>query len=287
MKRLLNAIIPAFFLLAAVLVCPGCGDTTTDEQEMRQMLEEAASASMNAKTYTARMSMNMEMDVTDETDNVKIDVLFNLDGTFDNANDKTYINVDGYMDMGLLGGKQELIGQVYIIDDYAYMKFQTAEAGDDWIKVSKNDENLDLFNIQMLQQEFEMLESPDNVEFIEYEEIDGKECAVIDLIPNDEYLREYASQQVNMSIELENLDDITGIYESMNYRIWIETDSNYVRKITMDVRIKFTEEQIELMEDFSGEIAAYVTGILSFSGYNTPVSIIIPEEAERAIDMTY
>ncbi|OGO30972.1 MAG: hypothetical protein A2Z29_01100 [Chloroflexi bacterium RBG_16_56_11] len=283
-----------------LLFIAGCGPqetaqpaaTTTNEppqeltqQELEQIVAESVKATMNANTYKVDMSMSGKF-TADSTQSG--DMSMTAKATFDVLQKKMLMSMEMSIDSGTSGGKQEVNGDIYLFTDYMYIKANMPDSGEQWIKVPVTDEILETFSANIMQEELKALELPDKLKFLRYEDFDGSECYVIGFTPNKDYLREYASRQQASDVEIDwdKLAEISDIYKELEYTAWIARDTKFVKKIAFNAVLELSSDFARSSNVDFETFTMDAAGNLELFEYNMPVSIVLPEEAAGAMELS-
>lgn len=236
---------------------------------------------MDADTYKVSMSLSAEMLV--DRSILSWDMFMNAQAVFDVPNQQMQMSID------ISTNTEDMNVEFYLFPDYVYLRERTLGLDEEWLKMPVNEELLDSINVDTFQEEMRALDSPSKVKFLKQDELDGSECYVIEYIPNKDYLREYASKQqdADFEIDLDKIEDIFDLYKKIEYTAWIDKENILVRKMDTEAELEFTNDFARFTNINFKNISMDFTGEITIYDYNEPVSIILPEEAENAIDMTY
>ena len=126
------------------------------------------------------------------------------------------------------------------------------------------------------------------INFIGSEKIQGIDCYVFELTPDMDQLWQIALQQAALGGE-EVLPDVPeeflqDIFRSFSIKQWIAKDTYYLTKAEMDISIGLIPEALGQPEE-NGELSMNISMDVVAYDYNEPVAIVLPPEAEWAIEM--
>jgi len=255
------------------------------EQELQQIVAAAKAATMATDNYKLGIDVTSTVYGDDSSQIGMISMQFQA--IFDELENQIMMSGEtSSSEAGKDTQTQDI--ELYVLKDYVYIGATIPDAGKQWIKAPATDEILGTFDVNMMQEEMKIMDSPASVEFIEYATVRGIDCYVVKLIPNAEYLREYAQQQTTGQVEIDwsKIEDISKMYEELSYRIWIAKDSKYVHKIEIKATLALTDDFVTSGMNGLDKMTVDVNGSIEMYDYNTPVSIELPDEAENAIEIS-
>ncbi len=124
-----------------------------------------------------------------------------------------------------------------------------------------------------------------NVTLLDDAEVNGVDCYVLKIVPDEkcwEILMNQSSimEQSEMGMEMQNISDIVNqSLSNMTLTEWIAKDTMFVMKTeaAMDMTMNpDTEEEANVAMDYT----------MTFYDHNVPVTIVLPPEAESAVDIS-
>lgn len=121
------------------------------------------------------------------------------------------------------------------------------------------------------------------------EKVGGVNCYVLELTPSMEELWDIAMQQSQMAggaMPDMPMEDIEEIIDSFSVKYWVSKDNYYIMKSEMVIGMKISPEDMG-MYDAEGSVAMDMTLNILMSDYNKPVSIVLPPEAENAVEESF
>jgi len=266
--------------------------------------DEIAGLMLNASevdTYKFDMNMTMttEMLMGNET-NATEPMVMVMDGkgsgVVDNVNKSMMMIMGMCMNMsGIMGANTSentsldmpeticVETEMYVINYTMYMKMDMSAILPNlslWLKEEMTEE--DWASEDLLGQQMELLNCS-NVTLLDDEEVNGVECYVLKIVPDEKcweiIMNQSIMDQSGMGTEMQNTSDVLNqSLSNITMTEWIAKDTKFVMKsvAAMDMTMNpDTEEEAKVAMDYT----------MTFYGYNVPVTIVLPPEAEDAIDI--
>jgi len=266
--------------------------------------DEIAGLMLNASevdTYNFDMNMTMttEMLMGNET-NATEPMVMVMDGkgsgVVDNVNKSMMMIMGMCMNMsGIMGANTSentsldmpeticVETEMYVINYTMYMKMDMSAILPNlslWLKEEMTEE--DWASEDLLGQQMELLNCS-NVTLLDDEEVNGVECYVLKIVPDEKcweiIMNQSIMDQSGMGTEMQNTSDVLNqSLSNITMTEWIAKDTKFVMKsvAAMDMTMNpDTEEEAKVAMDYT----------MTFYGYNVPVTIVLPPEAEDAIDI--
>ncbi len=287
-------------MLVMVLSFTACGgdngETEEDvtEQEfptVEELIDGMNEATANVKSY--RFDMEMDMEMTGESEGEPMEVTMTMDttGAFDNENREMMMDIN--MVMGTSDDEEiEMTVAVYIIDGMMYtftdMPLMGMEAT--WMKMEMPAGTWEMMGEQVNQVE-SMIDIIDalEIEISGIEKVSGKDCYVLEVNPDPEDMWGLLAGQTIGANEIgdflgeaeEYLDEIL---KDISVKYWIDKDTYFLSKAVISMTMKITPEIMGYAEE-EGEVNMKMTMNMLTYDYNQPVSIVLPEEAKEAVEM--
>jgi hypothetical protein len=180
--------------------------------------------------------------------------------------------------------------EMYVINNTMYTKVDMSAILPNlslWLKSEMTEE--DWASEDLLGQQMELLNCS-NVTLLDDEEVKGVDCYVLKIVPDIETYWEIIMNQSIMELnpgmgaEMQNISDVLNqSISNMTMRVtmtdWIAKDTMFVMKseAAMDMTMSpDTEEEAKMAMDYT----------MTFYDYNVPVTIVLPPEAENAMDIS-
>lgn len=300
-------ILPLLLIVLLGLLVTGCGEKEAGEEtnapaaetpsaqglsqeELQQILTDSMLAVKNASTYTYTLDMNMSMEATGGSEPGKVDVTMKSSGVTDMVAKEMQMNFKISLDENTIGheeGLQNISAEMYMMSDSFYMKMDIPGMGKQWMKMPFSEELKKAYNLDMVNEQLKLFESPAQTEFVRYETFDGSECYVLKIIPNMESMKQWFDQQQMTSTAL-NWDQVTNLmdmFKELSYITWIAKDTKLMKRMSITVLMEMNAEQFGATESDFDNMSMDVDMDMIMQNYNEPVSIILPEEAANAMEM--
>ncbi|NQE52753.1 hypothetical protein C5S29_04100 [ANME-1 cluster archaeon GoMg3.2] len=276
--------------------------------------DEIAGLMLNASevdTYKFDMNMNMTTEMlmgneTNATEPMVMVMVGNGSGVVDNINKSmmmvmsTCMNMSGIMEantsVNTNGNLSENVSldmpepicmetEMYIINNTMYTKMDMSTIVQNfsfWLKSEMTEE--DWVSEDLLGQQMELL-NYSNVTLLDDEEVNGVDCYVLKIVPDTEkfweiMVNQSIMDQLGPSAEMQNTSDVLNqSLSNTTITEWIAKDTKFVMKAVaaMDMTMSpDTEEEANVAMDYT----------MTFYDYNVPVTIVLPPEAESAVDIS-
>jgi hypothetical protein len=281
-----------------VLVFPGCGGngggpegTAAGEltkQELQGLWDDSLLAVENADTYAFSMDMDIDAEVKGGPDAGNMRISMRADGVLDKADEEMQMDFDMSLEgdiEGLEGGSQEISAEMYMLDDWLYMKMKMTGMDEQWIKMPATEDMMGTFSMDMVDQQLAPLESMVDIEFVKYESVGDSQCYVLKIVPDVAGMKEWLEEQ-EMTAGTGEWDELTeDMFKELDYRLWVTKDTKQLRKLKMTMSVEMTAEQAGVSEFEFDTMTMDIELEMTMKDYNKSVSITLPDEAEDAIEM--
>jgi len=229
------------------------------------------------KTY--RFKVDVTIDVAAEAEAFEMTMVTNSIGVLDFENGK--LRVGTTMSMVMPGEDEaEMEMETYLIGDMIYMGGEVPGIGTMWMK-SEVPEGI-WERVNQVEPQVALLEVA-QVEVIGSERVGGIDCYVLEITPDMEQVWQLVMQQAEMVGEMPAFSE--EMFRSFSVKQWVEKDTYFLRKATIDVAMEFTPEAMGLSEEEGVMTMDIVMDLLAYD-YNQSVSIELPPEAEEAIEVS-
>lgn len=260
-------------LIAGIILSSGCTEELTTNEIQSRLIQ--ANSGMSSYTVDMKMNMDMIMDIgaSDEPVAIRYDITSN--GDIDRANKKMALKGTVKSE---IGGMTPLMDtETYLMDGYLYTRNQ-----DTWIKMEFDD---DTWRQQDKMGELTELIETGSIERLEDESFSGNSYYVIKMNPDlgkvaESTLNEQQPASLDKNI---NYEDIVKDYSST---IWVNKKTFIIEKSRTEIRMVMAAEDLDaddVLATKSIEIASVIE--LSISNINEALNIVLPAEAQDAIDL--
>jgi hypothetical protein len=278
---MLKKILAVILLLVMTLCLTAC-PSGTGLMPAEEIIEKAVQAMEDVRTYRFEMDMSMDMELEYEGEAYEETMTMELSGALDLENQE--MMMDMLMSMMVFGEDEEMSGEIYLIDDMMYVMAKYTDSDPMWVKVAMPEDYWEQMN--QIEPQVELLEAV-QVEVTGSENIRGVDCYALTLAPDIEQLWQLAMQQSGMAGEEMlpemDLELYRDIFKDFSMKQWIAKDTYFLAKAEMSIEIEATPEDMGYPEE-EGMMTMGITMDFLAYDYNQPVSIVLPEGAEDAIE---
>ena len=277
----------ALILSVALFGCAGeeAAQGELTQEELEQIVADAAIATEGVDTTRFDMNMLMVMDMIAEGEPVRMTIGVDGTGAVDNTGREMRMIMDMDMDIPELG-EQEMATDVYVVGGWMYMKLDVPVIGEQWMKMALTEE---IWQSQsQVDPQIELLVSAMEVRLLGSENIRGVPCYVVEIVPEMGILGNLLSQQQGMT-GMEGIDlgqlNLADLFKEMSVKVWIAEDSHFLAKSEINVLIEVSAGDVGGAEGDFEEITLDMTVGMELYDYNQGVSIELPEAALQAVEM--
>ncbi len=286
-------LIVTIMLITLIAGCAGTADTPgpasttteTEQQRLEKKLADAMTNFENLQSYTFDLVLNMDITGTGGTQPGNIVMETSSSGGI-NMDSK---QMELKMLMSMTGdvpdmeeGLQNLGLDIYLIDNWTYMRVKMAEIGEQWMKANTTNPD-EAFNINMAQKQVAVLDSPSMIEIIRTESVNGIECDVYSVTPDMASLAEWYNEQGNY--DLENNIDYADVFKDFSILCYISQETNQLKRMSIEMNMQMTGEAL----DSAAEVDNVNINILmdmNIANENGAFTVVLPPEAENAIEVS-
>jgi len=297
MKKKMKAGLVVVVAIAAVMMLSSYAAALSQDEIAGLMLN---ASEVDTYKFDMDMTMTTEMLMGNETNATEPMVMVmvgNGSGVVDNVNKSMWMAMGMCMNMsGIMGANTSentsldmpeticVETEMYLINNTMYMKMDMSAILPNltlWLKSEMTEE--DWASEDLLGQQMELLNCS-NVTLLDDAEVNGVECYVLKLVPDTEkfweiMVNQSIMDQSGMGEEMQNTSDVLNqSISNITMTEWIAKDTQFVMKSVgaMDMTMnQDTEEEAKVAMDYT----------ITFYDYNVPVTIVLPPEAEAAIDI--
>ncbi len=285
-------------VMVIVFLCSGCdavtgSGSTADEPgqlEISETITNAVAAVGEAESYKSEMTSRMVMTVTGSDANGTSDMTMNTTGTTDVVAGSCWMTYDISMSEDSVTGTepQQVSMEIFMVDSSIYMGLDIPGMGVQWMKVAATPEITDAYDIGLVNTHLDTIGAVTSVELLRYETVDGERCMVLGITPNMDDILDWAGGQMPEELQSMSPEQISGMLDELEYNVWIGTDSSLLRKLTTVFRLTVDEEAFASLGDSHGatQVVMETDITMHIFDYNVPVSIVLPEEAKGAMELS-
>ena len=272
-------------VLVMVLSFATCGEEAEEEVGLptaQEIIDGVIESFDNIRTY--QFDMNMTMDVAGEVEGEAVEHTVTMvnSGALDLDNSQMKADLSA-------GSNDEMMRlEMYIIDGVLYAMPEAPGEEPIWMREEMSVERWEITKgVSGIDNYKELLKTA-QVKVIGSEKVKGIDCYVLQLTPEIAELYQTAMDPVGgmgregmlPPIPEELLQEM---FRSFSVTQWIAKDTYFLMKAEIDMAIDTTPEfmdylgeEVEISMDIKLDFLAY--------NYNQPVSIVLPPEAEEAIE---
>ncbi|MBA7681381.1 hypothetical protein ES703_89719 [subsurface metagenome] len=277
-------ILTTLLVLVVILSLASC----VGEPSAQEIVDGVFEPPDNISTY--QFDMDMTIDATGEAEDeaIEISIVMGINGALNLENRQMKANIA--MDMAMTG--EDEIGvkmALYLIDDMLYMMTEVPEMGPIWMKseVSEGDWEEMSAGVKFTESQMELLESAE-VTVLASEKIRGIDCYVLQLTPDMEQLWQTVMEQARVAGEeiLPEVEEtfLEEVFRNYSVKQWIAKDTYLLTKAEIAITMELTPEAMGYPEE-EGEMTMDINMSLLVYDYNQSISIILPPEAEEAVEV--
>jgi hypothetical protein len=283
--------------LISLVVATGCNNDQKDnseeftKEELAQIITDSSQIVSEAESYKANMGMDISMEISGGDEEGTINMSMTMDGVVDQKNMEmmmaVWMNLGGDME-GIEESLMDIDMDMYLVDDYIYMKTDLFGTGEQWIKMPATDDVMSSYNMNMVEQQMAPLESLGEVTFLRYETYDGSECYVIETAPDMNAMMDWLNTQdmTGVEFDLDDLGKIGDMFQKLSYTCWIDKETKYMKKMTAEIVMEMSAEDFDEADYDMGTLIMNSTINMEMSDYNEPITITLPEEAQEAMELS-
>jgi len=278
---------PAGLIIALVLALAlpafaGCGGkpaATPSAQELPQIIDAALLAVENAGSYRFTVDASTVVDTTESSQWEDMNATIAMTGAADNTNGEIQINYTVHLSGVLFEfeeGLNDFTGKIYSLSDWTYSWTDMYENQNPWSKVPSTGGVNEQYNV--VTQDLALLASPENIEFLRNERFDGSECHVLKVTPNLTNSEQWFYDHQLSTTDIIYWTEVENDVVETAFTVWIDAETSLIKKMDANMLIDFTNPT---------EFDTITLDVkMQMKDYNKPVSIVLPEEAQNAEDIS-
>ncbi len=283
MRKLILSAVAMLVLLPAILT--GCAGGEMSEADIEKIVEEIVTTNYEVETCTFDLLMDAEIEVEGDED-----VSATLVGTGTGVTDSVNRQMHMVMNMTINAVGEDPVDmpvEYFLVDGWMYMKMSVPEQEAQWLKMQMPDDMWEEQN--QAQQQIEMLRTADEVNFLGFEEVNGVECYVVEIVPDLATLQQMMSQMQGQMSQLGDLDliamDPGKMLKQVSVTQYVAMDSYLFMRTDQQMVMEITPEAMGLPDDAFDQITEDITTVMVFRDYNEPVTVQLPQGALAATQM--
>ena len=283
MKRLMLSAVAMLALLPAILT--GCAEGEMSEADIEKMVEEIVAANYAVETSTFELSMEAEIHV-EGNEAVAATLIGAGTGVTDSPNRQMHM----VMNMTITAAGEDAIDmpvEYFLVDGWMYINMTVPGEGEQWLKMQMPDDMWEEQN--QAQQQIDMLRTAEEVNFLGFEEVNGVDCYVVEVVPDLATLQQMMSEMQGQLSQFGDIDlsamDLGQMLKQVSVTQYVAMDSYLFMRTDQHMVMEVTPEAMGLPEGEFDRITEDVTTVMVFRDYNEPVTIQLPQAALAATQM--
>ncbi|MCW3134295.1 MAG: outer membrane lipoprotein-sorting protein [Methanophagales archaeon] len=286
-----KAIAGLIVVVAIVTIAMLAGCVEEKQMSTAEIKEMVLATAENIDTYQFGMNMTQKTLISNATDETEITAISSGSGTVDETNKKMKLEMMTTMEMpekAKMPETREVKMDIYFINNTLYTKMDMGipEMPAKWTKMEIPEEYWESQN--QIDQQMELL-NISKVELLEDEKVSDVDCYVLELTPDIEKYWETVMKQEGLGELMQSLKqnvsfDIGEMIKEMSLKYWIAKDTKFPVKTETQIKMVMSSADLNISEteaEFTMTIDQRAN--IVFYGYNEPVTIELPKEAESAV----
>jgi len=286
-----KAIAGLIVVVAIVTIAMLAGCVEEKQMSTAEIKEMVLATAENIDTYQFGMNMTQKTLISNATDETEITAISSGSGTVDETNKKMKLEMMTTMEMpekAKMPETREVKMDIYFINNTLYTKMDMGipEMPAKWTKMEIPEEYWESQN--QIDQQMELL-NISKVELLEDEKVSDVDCYVLELTPDIEKYWETVMKQEGLGELMQSLKqnvsfDIGEMIKEMSLKYWIAKDTKFPVKTETQIKMVMSSSDLNISEteaEFTMTIDQRAN--IVFYGYNEPVTIELPKEAESAV----
>jgi uncharacterized tellurite resistance protein B-like protein len=270
------ALVLSFSLVAFV----GCGGKLTQE-EIDQIIAGAADASYETVSFDIELPMTAEVSGGGDAGVMTVDM--SGTGAMDIVNEAMQVTMNMAMDVPGQGS-QDIDAATYIVEGWMYTGATIPGYGEQWTKMALTEQ---IWQQQdQVEQYIRLLATAVEVDYKGTETVNGIECYVFELEPNMDTLQELLAQETasGMLMDLSGID-LAELYKELSVKEWLAKDNYQLQRTEVKIVMEMSPEDVGATSDDFDKMTIDMKMSMRFYAYNQPFSVVLPPEAETAVEV--
>lgn len=283
----LGALMLAGALMVSAVACGGTGETNTGDKGAMSVADRIADSQKKmSEIKSASMDMNMIMNMSVKVEGQDAQEMnITTSGKIDMFNDPLKAKMEMSMDMGEMGGKQDI--QMYMEQVDGKIISYTGVAGQ-WGSMEVDASDIEQYSVKESSELY--LNSMSDMKEVGTEQIDGKDAIKIEGVVKGEELKKIidasgvADNLKSTGVDQATFDKILSSMGDFKMAIWLDAD-NYMVKVEEDLTDMMTKVMEKMLEgtEQAGQITfTKVEMTATYKNMDQVEDFEIPEEAKNA-----
>jgi hypothetical protein len=269
-------ILTVSLVLVMVLSFTACAEEAEEEVELpsaQEIVDGVIHSIDEIRTYQYDMDGTLDMTIEGVAQVATFGYSYNCTLDFENRQARMDITIESIAETG----QRELGwgGEHYFIDGMLYTKPKDPEEETIWMKEEAPEEWWEEQQQMGFESQIELLEAA-QVQVIGSESVSDIDCYVLEVTPDLQQL-----WKLHNNLTFQETPDVTEeylqeIFHSFSIKQWVAKDTYFLMKAEIDISTEFPPET-------PGPSTIDIAMVLLAYNYNQPVSIVLPLEAEEAV----
>ncbi len=278
----LKRLAAAQLALIILLVVMGCGTGTATPLSPRDIAANAVSAYGNVKTARMDLTMSMDMATTGGKQPVNVSVDVTGTGAFNIPANQAHLTLNMSTQLPSPVGTQKMSTDMYMMDGWMYMKMDVPGVGG-WFKMKTG---ADVWSGQnQLAQQIELLKSALEVTSLPDETVNGISCYVLSVKPDMAALAGLVNSQLQQQAsgaQLPESLDYSKVIKDLTVKEWLSKKDYLPVKSSVKMAFEMNAADVGATANDFDKMTMNMMALVTYSGYNEPLSITLPADATSA-----
>ena len=279
MRIVTRLLVPIILVVAALAA--GCGGATATPLTAQEIAGNAVSAYQSVKTVKIGMDMVMALNMEGAQQPMKIDMKASATGSLDVTNTRMNMLMNVDMTMPVVGN-QKTSTDMYIVDNWLYMKVFVPVVGDQWMRMKLSPEMWQQQN--QLDRQIQVLKTAIKVTSLGEETVDGTLCYVLSVTPDMAALAGFLASEMQQGSTTDFLEnaDLSRLFKSVVIKEWVSKQDYLPMKLDMRMGLEMLPEDVGAKSTDFTRMAMEMSIVGKYYDYNKPLDITLPAAAAGA-----
>lgn len=307
MPKLQKRVIPSLLLAVIIMVLSfaGCGGSYTPstmpwtgiapenltQQQWQDILSVALEYHDHLNNYKLDVLTSTDTNVTGGSNPWELSLSTDVAGVKNIAEDQTEIARSSSMKMqgkGQNGEEQEVVYDMYFMNDWAYVNMMTASMGTFWVRTKRSSNLEKTLNFNIVDQQVKQLNSPASIVYLKTEKVNDVDCYVLSITPNNNELANWLDEQDTgyQNLDWQKIVNDAGSLKSFECDCYLAKDSYQISRIEVNIVIALTPEQVEAASTDFDTAQININMTMTLHDFNVPNTITVPGDAYGAKEVS-
>ena len=281
-------------LLLIIVICllinTGCQPPVSQEETTR-ILTKSLDLLENANSYKSNLDIQTDLTVSGGSEEGAMSHRMVLDAVINVADSKSQLDfrVITGINTPEVKDTDEMEIETYLFEDTIYTKLPHPDLGLVWYKSPVSESSIDTYDIDIVDQQIVPLHSPKKVKSLRNETLDGVQCLVLEVVPENVNLIDWINELkvTDLTVDQNDLEVLEDIVKNPIFTLWVAEATNYMKKLTGEVRLEISPEDFGVSEEFFNNLDIDVALSFEVYDYNHSEVIILPGDALDAKELAF